>query len=149
MGVAPRQSQPLESATNDRVVSDIFQWRERPWTLRVIAVIGVMEIAFSLATDFVFWNVVGGAIALALLWGLWRGSPGVRLYYILVLLVAVVMSIIGVVNDPSEHWDGFVASVAILALLLAPPTHEWARRREQEREQQRAQRRRSSLAGEH
>ncbi len=94
-------------------------------------------IAFSLATQFVIWNVVVNAIALVLLVGLWHGSPGVRLYYIIVLFVAMVLSFIGVVNDPSEHWDGFVASTAMFALLLAPPTHEWAEKREQGRDRKR------------
>lgn len=122
-------------------MSGFLEWRERPWTIWMIAVLGLADNVWSVVTDAGVGNLALTAISLALLAGLWHGNPGVRLYYIIVLAAAVVVSVIAVVNDPGTYWSGFAASVAMFALMLAPPTHRWAQRREQEREQQRAQRR--------
>jgi hypothetical protein len=123
-------------------MSDFLQWRERPWTIWVIVGVGLASNVSSLIADTSVFNVIVTAISLVLLAALWHGNPGVRLFYIFVLFVAVALNLIGLVNDPTEHWSGFAASVAMFALVLAPPTHRWAQQREERREQVRAQSRR-------
>ncbi|MDQ3952095.1 MAG: hypothetical protein M3279_03870 [Actinomycetota bacterium] len=118
-------------------MSDILQWRECPWTIRVLAGVGIVNALFAWTAGFSVWTAIATVITLALVLGLWRGSPGVRFYYIVVAFVLVVGYSIATVAEPRESWDDFVWSVAMLALLLAPPTHRWARQREEESEQHR------------
>lgn len=122
-------------------MSDFLQWRERPWTIRLLAVVCLAGNAVDLAAGIDVWNAIVSGISLALLAGLWRGSPGVRLYYIVTTFLLLVLSSIALITEPAEHWKGFAASLAILGLLLAPPTHRWAEEREEKRERQRAEKR--------
>lgn len=115
-------------------MSDILQWRERPWTIWIVAGIGLVTNLLSLLTDTGVGNLILTSIALGLLAGLWHGNPGVRLYYIFALLVLVVMNLVAFLNEPGANWSGLAVSVAMFALLLAPPTHRWAQQREQERD---------------
>jgi hypothetical protein len=121
--------------------SDFVGWRGRPWAIWVIAGIGLISNVSSLMTDTSTANVIASVISLALITGLWRGSPGVRLYFIITAFITVVGNSIALAFEPTAHWHRFAACVAIFALLLAPPTHRWAQEQEERRARKKAQRR--------
>lgn len=132
-------AQATPSTPTADVENDFLGRRTRPWTIWVVVGIGLAGNVFSLVANASVWNAIVTVFGLALLTDLWRGHPGVRLYFVLTMFVLVVLNSIGLVNDPAEHWLGLASSTAILALLLAPPTHRWAEQREHERELRRHQ----------
>ena len=142
-------AQATSSAPGVGVENDPFQRSKRPWTIWVVVGIGLISNVHSLVADTSVWNAIATAIALALIAGQWRGNPGVRLYFIFTMFVLVAVSFIALLGDPSQRWPGFACSVAIFALLLAPPTHRWAQQQEQERELKKAQRHRDTRQGHH
>ena len=131
-------AQATSSTPTAEVGNGFLDWRKRPWTMWVVVGLGLLSIVASLVADASVWNVIPTAISLALITGLWLGNPGVRLYFIFTMFVLVLVNFIALLGDPSQRWPGFACSVAVFALLLAPPTHRWAQQQEHRRDLKRA-----------